>query len=131
MSEKVRIDKYLWAIRLFKTRTQATDAIDAGRVKYNGAAVKPSRIVSIGDQYDIKTEARKYTIQVTNVLPNRVGYEESLKYYSDQTPEEEKISQKMASASFFTGKRMSKTGKPSKKQRREMQNFMDSDNDDQ
>jgi ribosome-associated heat shock protein Hsp15 len=60
--EKIRLDKYLWAIRIFKTRTQATAAIEDGKVKWNGTNIKPSRPVSLADRYDIKTEARKWTI---------------------------------------------------------------------
>ena len=51
--EKLRLDKYLWAIRIFKTRTQAADAIESGKVKLNGLTVKPARTVAIGDQYTI------------------------------------------------------------------------------
>jgi ribosome-associated heat shock protein Hsp15 len=57
--EKLRIDKYLWAIRLFKTRSQAGDACDKGRVKIGGLSVKASRMVVIGDVYEVKTETRK------------------------------------------------------------------------
>ena len=63
--EKLRIDKYLWAIRLFKTRSMAGEAIDKGKVKMGGAAVKASRTVMVGDVYEVKTEARKWVIRVT------------------------------------------------------------------
>jgi len=119
-NEKLRLDKYLWAIRIFKTRTQATTAIDEGKVKLGGASVKASRTVSLGDRYDIKTQARKWTIEVTGLLHNRVGYEEAIKNYVDLTSEEDlKMNQRMAT-SFYTGKRLSKTGRPTKKQRRDL-----------
>ena len=119
-NEKLRLDKYLWAIRIFKTRTQATTAIDEGKVKMGGASVKASRTVSLGDRYDIKTQARKWTIEVTGLLHNRVGYEEAIKNYVDLTSEEDlKMNQRMAT-SFYTGKRLSKTGRPTKKQRRDL-----------
>ena len=89
VKEKLRIDKYLWAIRLFKTRSQAADACDKGRVKYQGNAAKASRIVTIGDEYEVKTEAKKLLIKVTGLLHNRVAFTEAIKYYIDLTPEEE------------------------------------------
>jgi ribosome-associated heat shock protein Hsp15 len=119
-AEKLRLDKYLWAIRVFKTRTLATNAIDEGKVKMAGVSVKPSRTVSIGDRYDIKTPARKWTIEVTGLLYNRVGYEDAIKHYIDITSEEDLIVNKGISSSFYTGKRLSKTGRPTKKQRRDL-----------
>jgi ribosome-associated heat shock protein Hsp15 len=121
--EKVRLDKYLWAIRIFKTRSQATAAIDEGKVKWNGANIKPSRIVGVGDRYSIKTPARRWTIEVTGVIGNRVGYEDAIKCYSDQTTEEEKQLNQHTGSSFYTGKRQSKTGHPTKKQRRDLESF--------
>ena len=119
-NEKLRLDKYLWAIRIFKTRTQATTAIDEGKVKMAGVSVKASRTVSLGDRYDIKTQARKWTIEVTGLLHNRVGYEEAIKNYVDLTSEEDlKMNQRMAT-SFYTGKRLSNTGRPTKKPRRDL-----------
>jgi ribosome-associated heat shock protein Hsp15 len=119
-TEKLRLDKYLWAIRVFKTRTQATAAIDEGKVKLAGVSVKASRAVSVGDRYDIKTPARKWTIEVTGLIHNRVAYEEAIKNYIDLTSEEDlKMNQRIAT-SFYTGKRLSKTGRPSKKQRRDL-----------
>lgn len=126
-NDKLRIDKYLWAIRIFKTRTQAADAIEAGKVKQNGAAVKASKAVSLGDKYDIKTPARKWSIEVTGLLQQRVSYEQAIKNYIDLTSEEDKQLNQQLSSSFFTGKRMSKTGRPTKKQRRDLNNLYDDD----
>jgi ribosome-associated heat shock protein Hsp15 len=125
--EKLRLDKYLWAIRIFKTRSQATDAIDGGKVKWNGSAVKPSRPVSIGDRYAIKTPARRWTIEVTGLLHNRLSYEEALKNYLDITSEEDKQLNQYIGSSFYTGKRQSKTGHPTKKQRRDLEDFLGDD----
>ncbi|MEI8278246.1 MAG: RNA-binding S4 domain-containing protein [Bacteroidota bacterium] len=129
MSDKIRLDKYLWAIRIFKTRTQATAACDEGKVKIAGANVKPARVVAIGDRYDIKTPARKWTIEVTGLLQNRQGYEEAIKYYVDLTSEEDKQMNKQLTESFYTGKRLSKTGRPSKKHRRDLNDFLGNDLD--
>lgn len=123
--EKLRIDKYLWAIRLFKTRSQAGDACDKGRVKMNGMAVKASRVVAIGDEYEVKTEARKWVVKVSGLLHSRVQYSEAINYYIDLTPAEELDRIRFEAASFHTGKRLSKIGRPTKRERRDLEGFMD------
>jgi ribosome-associated heat shock protein Hsp15 len=130
--DKLRLDKYLWAIRIFKTRTQATDAINEGKVRLNGVTVKPSRLVTLGDRYSIKTPARRWTIEVTGLLNNRAAYEEAIKNYLDITSDEDKQMNQQQGTSFYTGKRLSKTGHPTKKQRRDLENFFgEKDDDDQ
>jgi ribosome-associated heat shock protein Hsp15 len=126
-AEKLRIDKYLWAIRIFKTRTLATAACDDGKVKLEGQNVKPAKPVSIGDRYDIKTPARRWTIEVTGLLHNRAGYEEAIKNYVDLTSEEDRKPAQYVESSFYTGKRLSKTGRPNKKQRRDLGDVLGSD----
>lgn len=123
--EKLRIDKYLWAIRLFKTRTLAAAACDTGKVKLLGTAVKAAKSVSVGDEYEVKTEAKKWIVKVTLLLHNRVAYTEAIQYYLDLTPEEEIDRMQFQAASFHTGKRPSKIGRPTKKLRREMDEFLD------
>ena len=123
--EKLRIDKYLWAIRLFKTRTLAAAACDNGKVKLNGAPVKAAKQVSTGDDYEVKTEAKRWRIKVTGLLQKRVKYEEALKYYIDITPAEELERLQYQAASFHTGKRKSKIGRPTKKERRDLDDFFD------
>ena len=121
--EKLRIDKYLWAIRLFKTRTLAAVACDTGKVKLAGTSVKASKSVNVGDEYEVKTEARRWVIKVTGLLSNRVAYSEAINYYLDITPAEEKERLQYLAASFHTGKRLSKVGRPTKKQRRDLEDF--------
>ena len=121
--DKLRIDKYLWAIRIFKTRSLASFACDQGKVKFRGAAVKASKQVSVGDEYEIKTEARKWVIKVTALLDHRVQYAEAVKFYIDITPAEELERLQSQAASFYTGKRISKIGRPTKKQRRDLEDF--------
>jgi ribosome-associated heat shock protein Hsp15 len=123
-TEKLRIDKYLWSIRLFKTRSLAAEACDKGRVKMNGEPIKASRTVKLNDQYEVKTEARKWSIKVTGLLQNRVAYSEAIKHYEDLTPPEWLVAQDFVAPSFHTGKRLSKTGRPDKKQRRNMDDMM-------
>jgi ribosome-associated heat shock protein Hsp15 len=125
VKEKLRLDKYLWAIRLFKTRTLAATACDSGKVKFDGSQAKASRQVSVGDEYEIKTEAKRWRIKVAELLYSRVAYSEAIKYYIDITPEEEIQRLQYQSASFHTGKRQSKIGRPTKKERRDLDDFMD------
>jgi len=123
--DKLRIDKYLWSIRLFKTRTLAASACDTGKVRHNGTLVKASKNVVAGDEYEIKTEAKKWVIKVTALLHSRVAYSEAIKYYIDLTPQEETEKLQFQAASFHTGKRKSKIGRPTKKQRRELDGFFE------
>lgn len=122
--EKPRLDKYLWSIRLFKTRSLATDACNGNQVKINGESVKPSRTVKIGDVYEVKTKDRKWVIEVTDILQRRKAYSEAINFYKDLTPPEEMPSIKSESSSFYTGKRPSKIGRPTKRDRRDLDNLM-------
>ncbi len=121
--EKLRLDKYLWSIRLFKTRTLAAAACDTGKVKYNGLQAKASKNVQVGDEYEIKTEAKRWRIKVMGLLEKRVAYAEAIKYYVDITPAEEIERLQYQAASFHTGKRPSKIGRPTKKERRDLDDF--------
>lgn len=123
--EKLRLDKYLWSIRLFKTRTAAAAACDTGKVKYEGVQAKAAKNVNIGDEYEIKTEAKRWRIKVTGLLHKRVAYSEAINYYIDITPEEELQRLQFQAASFHTGKRLSKVGRPTKKQRRDLDEFFE------
>ena len=124
-NEKLRIDKYLWAIRIFKTRAQAADACDSGRIKWNGNTVKASKQVHIGEQYDIRTPDRKWKIEVSGLLENRKAYAEAVNFYIDMTPEEDRKTNNSMAPSFYTGKRLSKVGRPTKLQRRDLDDFME------
>lgn len=122
--EKVRLDKYLWAIRMFKTRSLASDACEKGKVKYNGSSAKAAKTVNVDEEYEIKTEGKKWLIKVTGVLDNRVQYTEAIKYFIDITPADEIERLKFQAAVFHTGKRMSKVGRPTKKDKRDLDEFM-------
>ena len=125
VKEKLRLDKYLWAIRLFKTRSMAATACDSGKVKFDGSQAKASRNVSIGDEYEVKTEAKRWRIKVTGLLEKRVAAAEAIKNYIDITPEEEIQRIRFQAASFHTGKRQSKIGRPTKKERRDLDEFLE------
>lgn len=117
--EKLRIDKYLWAIRIFKTRSLATEACKAGKVKLNGNNVKPSYIVKVGETYHIQKGIEKKVIHVLALLEKRVDAKTAATHYEDQTPEEETYGFK----SVFHApvlKRDRGTGRPTKRDRREI-----------
>lgn len=116
--EKLRIDKYLWAIRLFKTRSMATEACRAGKVKQNGTNIKASAIVSPGDVYQVSKGIEKKMIEVVELSFNRTDSPTALTKYKDITPVEETHAFK----SMFQApalKRDRGTGRPTKKDRRE------------
>jgi ribosome-associated heat shock protein Hsp15 len=123
--EKLRLDKYLWSIRVFKSRSMATEAIDKGRVKLNSENIKASRNVVIGDIYEARTEHKNWVLKVTQLLDGRVAYAEAIKYYEDLTPVEELERVRQVAATFQTGKRLSKIGRPTKKNRRDLGDFLD------
>ena len=123
--EKLRLDKYLWSIRVFKSRSMATEAIEKGRVKLNGESIKASRNVVIGDVYEARTEHKNWILKVTQLLDGRVAYAEAIKYYEDLTPVEELERVRQVAATFQTGKRLSKIGRPTKKNRRDLGDFLD------
>jgi len=129
-SEKLRIDKYLWAIRLFKTRSEATAACEKGKVKIHDNQVKPSRQVQTGEEYDVKTEAKRWRIKVTGLLYKRVAYSESIKFYTDITPAEELERLRLLGAGSHSGKNQHKTGRPTKKDRRDLNEFLSPENTD-
>ena len=116
--EKLRIDKYLWAIRLFKTRSLATEACKAGRVKLKGQNIKASAIVKPGDVYQVSKGIEKKVIEVVELLYNRVEAKIAVTKYKDITPVEETHAFK----SMFHApalKRDRGAGRPTKKDRRE------------
>lgn len=126
--EKLRLDKYLWAIRIFKTRSMAVEAIERNKVKLDDQPVKAARTVKIGDIYHIKTETRKWTIEVTGKLFYRVQYSEAINFYKDITPPEDVEANAFQAATFHTGKRLSKIGRPTKKQQRDIEDFLNDNN---
>jgi ribosome-associated heat shock protein Hsp15 len=123
--EKLRLDKYLWSIRVFKSRSLATEAIEKGRVKLKGENVKASRNVVVGDIYEARTEHKNWVVKVTQLLDGRVAYAEAIQYYEDLTPVEELERVRQVAATFQTGKRLSKIGRPTKKNRRDLGDFLD------
>lgn len=124
--EKLRIDKYLWAIRAFKTRSLATEACKAGRVKLKGQNVKPSYVVKVGETYSVQKGIERKVILVTGLLERRVDAKTAVLYYEDHTPIEETRGYKsMFHAPVLTRDRGA--GRPTKRDRREIDDLQSSD----
>lgn len=125
MAEGTRIDKYLWAIRVFKTRTDATDACKGGKVRLNGNDVKPSRTVACGDIINVRKGAVLYSYKVVATIEKRVGAKLVPDYAENITPQEELDKLRHPVETFFL-KRDPGTGRPTKKDRRQMESLWDS-----
>jgi len=122
--EKLRIDKYLWAIRVFKTRTSAADACKAGRVKLDNQNIKPSHEVKIGETYQVSKGIERRVLKVTGLLQSRADAKTAGHFYEDITP----VEQTQAFKSMFHApmlKRDSGTGRPTKRDRREIDELKD------
>lgn len=122
---EVRLDKYLWAIRVYKTRTDATDACKGGKIRVNGLDVKPSREVKVGDVITARKGAVLYTFKVKELLSNRVGAALVPQYAENLTPQEELDKLRAPVETFFL-KRDRGAGRPTKKDRRQMESLWDS-----
>ncbi len=126
--QKVRIDKWLWAVRIFKSRTQATDACQAGRVSLNGNNAKPSSVVQRGSIIKIKKEGFNLTYKVFDLLEKRVSADLAAPCYENQTPAEELNKFKDWFLANSTGEfRDRGAGRPTKRERREIDTFKDDD----
>jgi ribosome-associated heat shock protein Hsp15 len=119
MEEGVRIDKWLWGVRIFKTRSQATIACKSGKVKINDGSVKPSREVRMSEIISIKLSSLQKKVKVTGLLENRVSAKLVENYLEDLTPKEEYEKLKLKSQVGFEYRR-SGIGRPTKKERREI-----------
>ncbi|MBS1526229.1 MAG: RNA-binding S4 domain-containing protein [Bacteroidetes bacterium] len=118
-NEKLRIDKYLWAIRMFKTRTLATEACKAGKIKLDGQNIKPSHEVKVGEIYQVSRGIERKVIRVTGLLENRMDAKSVVNFFIDETPEEQTIQFKtMFNAPVL--KRERGTGRPTKRERRDI-----------
>ncbi|SKC57371.1 heat shock protein Hsp15 [Bacteroidales bacterium WCE2008] len=119
MADVVRLDKYLWAIRVFKTRSEATEACKGNKVKVGGVAAKPSKMISRGDTLEIRKGSVLYTYKVIGLIENRVGAKFVPDYAENLTPQSELDKLKAPVETFFL-KRDRGAGRPTKKDRREM-----------
>ncbi len=123
--DKVRLDKWLWAVRIYKTRSQATEACRKGRIIINGAEAKPSREIRTGDIIFIRKLPVVYTIRVTEQVANRLPAKRVHEYFDDITSPEELEKLKLKDMAFF--KRDRGSGRPTKKERRLLDEIINQD----
>lgn len=122
MSE-VRVDKYLWAMRIYKTRSIAADACKNGRISMNGVQLKPSRTFKVGDVFNVRKGPVTYTYRVLQLTENRLGAKLVPEYMRDETsPQQLEILELARMAG--NGGRDRGMGRPTKKDRREIEVFM-------
>lgn len=126
---KIRVDKWLWSVRIFKSRTIATDACKSGKVKIDGEPAKPSALVAVGDVVVVKKEGFNFQFKVLELLEKRVGAPIAVTCYADITPEEEKLKYKnwFTNQSATAERRERGAGRPTKKERREIDEFKEFD----
>ena len=119
-----RLDKYLWAVRIFKTRSDAADACKGGRVKVNSTEAKPSREVKPGDIIDLRRVNVNFKYKVLQQLENRLSAKLVPEYIENITPQEELDKLNAPKESFFIYRERG-TGRPTKKERREIDELLD------
>ena len=125
----VRVDKWLWAVRVFKTRTLATEACKKNRISVGGVPVKPSRMIKAGDVIAVRKPPITYSFRVLDVTENRIGAKLVPLYFENITPPEEYEVLEMNKISGFVN-RAKGEGRPTKKERRDLDEFTGSDVDD-
>lgn len=120
----MRVDKYLWCVRYYKTRNIATVACKKGHIKVNGQVVKPSREVYISDKIELRKDQINYQLNVNDIPPNRVGAKLVDIYRTDTTPKEAFEAKELLkfSKDYY---RKKGTGRPTKKDRRDIDDYYD------
>ncbi len=124
---KVRVDKWLWSVRIFKSRTIATDACKGGKIKVGEVSVKPSYQVGEGEVVTVRKEGFNFQFKVLSLIEKRVGAPIAATCYEDVTTVEErnKYTAWFQNATTAAEKRDRGTGRPTKKERRELDTFKD------
>ncbi len=124
MADSVRIDKYIWSIRCYKTRSEATEACKGNKVQLNGSPVKPSKEVKIGDVIAVRKGSAQFTYKILQLAENRMGAKSVPDYAENLTPQSEIDKLKAPVETFFV-KRDRGSGRPTKKERRELDALWD------
>jgi ribosome-associated heat shock protein Hsp15 len=119
-----RLDKYLWSVRIFKTRSDAADACKSGRVKVNSTDAKSSREIKEGDLIDVRKINVNFKYRVIQLLENRISAKLVPEYIENLTPQEELDKLKAPKESFFIYRERG-TGRPTKKERRDLDELFD------
>lgn len=122
---ETRIDKYLWAIRVYKTRSDATDACKGGKIRVNGSDIKPSKTIRPGDVITVRKGAVTYSYRVIEPIDKRQGAKLVSQFAENITPQEELDKLRHPVETFFL-KRDPGTGRPTKKDRRQLDMLWDS-----
>lgn len=126
---KVRIDKWLWSVRIFRSRTLATEACKAGKVKIGETVAKPASLLAAGDRVTVKKDGFNFLFRAVQLIEKRVGAPIAVTCYEDLTPPEErnKYQSWFLNAAATTEKREKGAGRPTKKERRDIEEFKDYD----
>lgn len=122
--DSVRLDKYLWAIRVFKTRSEAADACNGNKVRLNGVPAKPSKAVKSGDSIDVRKGSALFSYRVLQLTESRMGAALVEQYADNLTPESE-LEKLHAPRETIVLQRDRGTGRPTKKDRRQLDELMD------
>lgn len=122
--DEIRLDKYLWAVRIFKTRSDAADAVRNNKVTVNGSYAKPSREVKLGDVIAVRKQQVTYSYKVLNLVSSRQPAKNVPLYCLDITPQEELAKLNVPRETIFVFRDRG-TGRPTKKERRELDSLMD------
>lgn len=124
MADEIRLDKYLWAVRIFKTRSDAAEAVRNNKVLVNGSTAKPSREVRIGDRIEVKRMPLVYTYRVTGLVSSRQPAKNVPLYCLDTTPQSELDKLHAPRETVFVVRDRG-AGRPTKKERRAMDTLLD------
>lgn len=119
MTGEQRIDKFLWSVRIYKTRSMATEACRKGRVTINDTPVKPSRQVTAGEIIKVRKAPALYTYRIKNIPHSRIAAKLVEEFIDDHTPEEEKLKLEMKQMTQVRY-RYKGSGRPTKKERRDL-----------
>lgn len=122
--DEIRLDKYLWAVRIFKTRSDAADAVRNNKVTVNGSYAKPSREVKLGDVIAVRKQQVTYSYKVLDLVSSRQPAKNVPLYCLDITPQEELAKFNVPRETIFVFRDRG-TGRPTKKERRELDSLMD------
>ncbi len=128
-----RVDRWLWSVRIFKTRSKATDACKSGKVTINGDVIKPSRMVKIGEVVDVEFPPIKRNFRIKDLAVKRVSAKIALTLVEEITPEKELEKLKMFykdPVSVIFGYRERGSGRPTKKERRELERLKNFEKND-
>lgn len=125
MMEEVRIDKWLWAVRIFKTRTIAVEACKKGRVMIDDVTIKPSRNVRAGDVIQVRKPPVTYSFKVLALADKRMGAKMVPQFMENVTPPDQYELLELNKISGFVDRQRG-TGRPTKKERRDLDQFADS-----